>query len=107
MKRNKFMLFAAFTALLLSGCGKSGRPSFGDNEFPVATIGTQSTELQAAYPATIKGVQDVELKEHTHSVSHTDANVTGTVSVPIPAHTHTVIIGSHTHTLNNHTHKQQ
>ena len=62
MKRNKFMLFAAFTALLLSGCGKSGRPSFGDNEFPVATIGTQSTELQAAYPATIKGVQDVEIR---------------------------------------------
>lgn len=62
MKRNKFMLFAAFTALLLSGCGKSGRPSFGDNEFPVATIGTQSTELQATYPATIKGVQDVEIR---------------------------------------------
>ena len=49
----------------------------------------------------------VELKEHTHSVSHTDANVSGTVSVPIPAHTHTVLIGSHTHTLNNHTHTQQ
>lgn len=49
----------------------------------------------------------VELKEHTHSISHTDANVSGSVEVPIPAHTHTVVIGEHTHTLNNHTHKQQ
>lgn len=49
----------------------------------------------------------VELKEHTHSVSHTDANVSGSVEVPIPAHKHTVVIGSHTHTLNNHTHTQQ
>lgn len=62
MKRNKFMLFAALTALLLSSCGKSGSPSFGDNEYPVVTIGVQSTELQATYPATIKGVQDVEIR---------------------------------------------
>lgn len=62
MKRNKFMLFAALAALLLSSCGKSGSPSFGDNEYPVVTIGVQSTELQATYPATIKGIQDVEIR---------------------------------------------
>ena len=34
----------------------------GDNEYAVRTIGTQSTELQTSYPATIRGVQDVEIR---------------------------------------------
>ena len=34
----------------------------GDNEFAVRTIETQSTELQTSYPATIRGVQDVEIR---------------------------------------------
>lgn len=35
---------------------------FGDNEYAVRTIGTQSTELQNNYPATIRGIQDVEIR---------------------------------------------
>ncbi len=34
----------------------------GDNEYAVRTIETQSTELQTSYPATIRGVQDVEIR---------------------------------------------
>ena len=61
MKKCKFLLFAA-SALLLVSCGKSGgRPTFGDNEYPVETIGTSSTTSQATYPASIKGVQDVQI----------------------------------------------
>ena len=58
---NKIMMFAAATMLLASCGGGGGRPSFGDNEFPVVTVGTSSTTMQNTYPATIKGVQDVEI----------------------------------------------
>ena len=61
MKQNKILLVAAATMLLASCGGGGGRPSFGDNEFPVVTVGTSSTTMQSTYPATIKGVQDVEI----------------------------------------------
>ena len=61
MKKNKFLLVAAATMLLASCGGGGGRPSFGDNEYPVVTVGTSSTTMQSTYPATIKGVQDVEI----------------------------------------------
>ena len=61
MRKNKILMFAAATMLLASCGGGGGRPSFGDNEFPVATVGTSSTTMQSTYPATIKGVQDVEI----------------------------------------------
>ena len=53
----------AAAALLLVSCSKSGggRPTFGDNEYPVLTVGTQSAASQATYPASIKGVQDVQI----------------------------------------------
>jgi len=56
-----FMVAAA--ALLLVSCSKSGggRPTFGDNEYPVLTVGIQSAASQATYPASIKGVQDVQI----------------------------------------------
>ena len=48
--------------MLLASCGGGGgRPTFGDNEYPVVTVGTSSTEMQTSYPATIKGVQDVQI----------------------------------------------
>ena len=63
MKKSNFLVIAALAALLVS-CGGSqgGRPDFGDNEYPVQTAGVQSTSLQTTYPATIKGIQDVEIR---------------------------------------------
>ena len=52
---------AAIAAALVSCGGGGGRPTFGDNEFPVVTVGTQSAASQATYPASIKGVQDVQI----------------------------------------------
>ena len=61
MKMKKILMFAAATMLLASCGGGGGRPSFGDNEYPVVTVGTSSATMQSTYPATIKGVQDVEI----------------------------------------------
>ena len=64
MKSNKILLIAAFAALLVS-CGggkKQGKPNFGDNDYAVRTIQGQDANLQTTYPATIKGVQDVEIR---------------------------------------------
>ena len=64
MTKSKILLFAALAAMLVSCGGKksSGKPNFGDNEYAVRTIGAQSAELQTTYPATIKGMQDVEIR---------------------------------------------
>jgi len=45
-------------------CGgkKGGGMNFGDNEFPIVTVGTSSASSQSTYPASIKGVQDVEIR---------------------------------------------
>lgn len=62
MKTIKIFTLMAATALM-TACGGGGgqRPNFGDNEYPVATVTTQSAASQTNYPATIKGVQDVEI----------------------------------------------
>ena len=57
----KVLMFAAASMLLASCGGGGGRPTFGDNEFPVVAVGTSSTTMQSTYPANIKGVQDVEI----------------------------------------------
>lgn len=62
MKRNKILLFAALAVMLVSCGSKQGKPNFGDNEYAVITIGTQSYELETSYPATIQGMQDVEIR---------------------------------------------
>lgn len=64
MTKSKILLFAALAAMLVSCGGKksSGKPNYGDNEYAVRTIGAQSAELQTTYPATIKGMQDVEIR---------------------------------------------
>ena len=61
MKKNKFLLMAAAAVMFASCGGGGGRPSFGDNEYPVVAVGTSSTTMQSTYPAVIKGVQDVEI----------------------------------------------
>lgn len=63
----KNVLFVAAVCVLvaLTSCGgskKGGLPDFGDDEFAVATIGSSSAALQTTYPATIKGIQDVEVR---------------------------------------------
>ena len=62
MKMKKLMTLAAVAATLVSCGGGGGRPQFGDNEYPVVTVGTSSADMQSTYPATIKGVQDVEIR---------------------------------------------
>jgi len=56
------MMLAALAAMLVACGGGGGRPTFGDNEYPVVTVGTSSADMQTTYPATIKGVQDVEIR---------------------------------------------
>jgi membrane fusion protein (multidrug efflux system) len=62
MKMKRMMTLAAVAATLVSCGGGGGRPQFGDNEFPVTAVGTSSADMQSTYPATIKGVQDVEIR---------------------------------------------
>ena len=62
MKMKKMMMMAAIAASLISCGGGGGRPNFGDNEYPVVTVGTSSADMQSTYPATIKGVQDVVIR---------------------------------------------
>lgn len=63
MRRITSFLMASMVVVALSGCGKSGgRPNFDDNEYPVMTVGIQSAQSEITYPATIKGVQDVEIR---------------------------------------------
>lgn len=63
MTKNKILLFAALAAMLAScGGGKQGKPDFGDNEYAVRTIEPQSSDIKTTYPATIQGMQDVEIR---------------------------------------------
>ena len=62
MKMKKILMFAAVAATLVSCGGGGGRPTFGDNEFPVTTAGPSSADMQSTSPAAIKGVQDVEIR---------------------------------------------
>ncbi|MCM1511022.1 MAG: efflux RND transporter periplasmic adaptor subunit [Clostridium sp.] len=61
---NKIVMLAAAAAMLVSCGSKSGggKPNFGDNEYAVRTLKGQNADLQNSYPATIKGVQDVEIR---------------------------------------------
>ena len=61
MKKNRILFAMMFAAALVS-CGGGGRPTFGDNEYPVVTVGTSEADMQSTYPANIKGVQDVEIR---------------------------------------------
>ena len=63
MKMKKLMTVAAVAALLVScGGGQQGKPDFGDNEYAVRTIGASDANLETTYPATFKGMQDVEIR---------------------------------------------
>ena len=62
MEMKKIVTIAAIAATLVSCSGGGGRPTFGDNEYPVVTVGTSQADMQTTYPASIKGVQDVEIR---------------------------------------------
>lgn len=63
MKKNKMLLTAATVAAMLVSCGGGGgQPNFGDNEFPVEQVAVQTASLETTYPATINGIQDVEIR---------------------------------------------
>lgn len=57
-------MIVAVATLALVSCGKKSGGSLADlqdNEFAVRTVGGASADLQTTYPATIKGIQDVEV----------------------------------------------
>lgn len=56
------MIAVVGAALVSCGSKQGGKPNFADNEFAVRTVETQGTELQTSYPATIKGIQDVQIR---------------------------------------------
>lgn len=60
--KQKIWLMLAVCSALLAACGGKGDIKMGDNEYPVMTVGTQGSETQTTYPASIKGVQDVEIR---------------------------------------------
>lgn len=61
MKQKKWLMLTVCSALL-AACGGKGDIKMGDNEYPAMTVGTQGSETQTTYPASIKGVQDVEIR---------------------------------------------
>ena len=62
MKKNFSILIAALAAAVLTSCGggQQGLPT--SNEYPVITIGASNAQLNTTYPATIKGIQDVQVR---------------------------------------------
>ena len=63
MKKSVIMSIAAVAAMLMScGGGQQGKPDFSDNEYAVRTIGASDADLETSYPATFKGMQDVEIR---------------------------------------------
>jgi len=62
MKKLSLLAIAAAATVLVSCGNKGGRPNFGDNVFPVQEVTTVSASMQTTYPATIKGVHDVEIR---------------------------------------------
>ncbi len=63
MKKISFMLVALLATVLSScGGGSGSSSSSAPAEYAVRTIEAQNAESQTTYPATIKGVQDVEIR---------------------------------------------
>jgi membrane fusion protein (multidrug efflux system) len=60
MKIKNYLLIAA-ASLLVVACGQKGQMPT-DNEYPVRTVEASSADMQTTYPATIKGIQDVEIR---------------------------------------------
>ncbi len=62
MKMKKIALWV-LTAVMLTSCGsKSNKMGEASNDFAVETIQTTTADLKTSYPATIKGMQDIEIR---------------------------------------------
>lgn len=62
MEIKKF-LFVTVVAASLTACGGGDKKlKMGDDKYPVEAVGTNSASLQSTYPASIKGIQDVEVR---------------------------------------------
>lgn len=60
----KSYLFVALAGLALASCGSKGGNSLanmGNDHYPVMTVGESTADLQTTFPATIKGIQDVNV----------------------------------------------
>ena len=62
MKQKVLFLIAAVSLFLTSCGGGKQSAGFNDNEYPVRTIESQGSSSETLYPATIRGVQDVEIR---------------------------------------------
>lgn len=59
----KKIALCMFSALLLTACGnKSQQMSDANNDYAVVTVQTTEADLNTSYPATIKGMQDIEIR---------------------------------------------
>lgn len=59
----KYTVFLLMTALLTASCkkGPQGMPD-ADNHYAVISLQPSQTELTVSYPATLRGIQDVEIR---------------------------------------------
>lgn len=48
-------------AVALTACGSKTEMPQASNDYAVVTLGTQSADLNTSYPATIKGIQDIDI----------------------------------------------
>jgi membrane fusion protein (multidrug efflux system) len=62
MKIKNGLFILAIASSLTACSGGGGMPKFGDDEFAVVSVGASDASLQTTYPATIKGIQDVEVR---------------------------------------------
>ncbi|BCS84790.1 hypothetical protein prwr041_06830 [Prevotella herbatica] len=62
MKIKNCLFILAIASSLTACSGGGGMPKFGDDEFAVVSVGASDASLQTTYPATIKGIQDVEVR---------------------------------------------
>lgn len=59
----KKIVLWVLTAVMLTSCGsKSNKMGEASNDFAVETIQTTTADLKTSYPATIKGMQDIEIR---------------------------------------------
>lgn len=64
MKLSKIILGTSTLMLVVSSCGKQtdATPSISSHTYPTIVVDLQNAELEAVYPATIKGQEDIEIR---------------------------------------------